>query len=152
LWRLRLHEGLPGGEVLPGFEDRQDLRRHVEYAIANDRQAFIEMRKVRVLYHDNCFDGVSSAAVFSRFYKGHIDPAAEIEYEGLTHKAGQHIGEDLFGPDENVIVDFKYAATDKLTWWFDHHESAFLSAQDEAHFRRDTSGHKFHDPGYKSCT
>src|SRR3989454_5335411 len=110
------------------------------------------MRKVKVLYHDNCFDGVSSAAVFSRFYKGHIDPAAEIEYEGLTHKAGQHIGEDLFGPDENVIVDFKYAATDKLTWWFDHHESAFLSAQDEAHFRRDTGGHKFHDPSYKSCT
>src|SRR5207248_4177090 len=110
------------------------------------------MQRVRVLYHDNCFDGVSSAAVFSRFYKGHIDPAAEIEYEGLTHKAGQHISEDLFGPGDNVIVDFKYAATDKLTWWFDHHESAFLSAQDEAHFRRDTSGHKFHDPNYKSCT
>ena len=110
------------------------------------------MKRVRVLYHDNCFDGVSSAAVFSRFYRGHIDPAAEIEYEGLTHKAGQQIGEDLFGPEENVIVDFKYAASDKLTWWFDHHESAFLSAQDEAHFRRDHSGHKFHDPSYKSCT
>src|SRR5205807_9417753 len=101
------------------------------------------MMKVKVLYHDNCFDGVSSAAVFSRFYKGHFDPGAVIEYEGLTHKAGQQIGEDLFGPGENVIVDFKYCASDKLTWWFDHHESAFLSAQDEAHFRRDTSGHKF---------
>src|SRR5881296_2786278 len=110
------------------------------------------MTKVKVLYHDNCFDGVSSAAVFSRFYKGHLDPGAVIEYEGLTHKAGQQISEDLFGPDENVIVDFKYCASDKLTWWFDHHESAFLSAQDEAHFRRDTSGHKFHDPSYKSCT
>ena len=30
------------------------------------------MKKVRVLYHDNCFDGVSSAAVFSRFYTGRI--------------------------------------------------------------------------------
>jgi len=110
------------------------------------------MKKVRVLYHDNCFDGVSSAAVFSRFYRAHIDADAEIEYEGLTHKAGQHIGEDQFGPGENVIVDFKYSASDKLTWWFDHHESAFLSPDDEAHFRRDHSGHKFHDPGYKSCT
>ena len=110
------------------------------------------MRKVKVLYHDNCFDGVSSAAVFSRFYRGRIDPAAEIVYEGLTHKAGQQITEDSFGPDENVIVDFKYCASDKLTWWFDHHESAFLSPQDEAHFRRDTGGHKFHDAGYKSCT
>jgi hypothetical protein len=110
------------------------------------------MRKVRVLYHDNCFDGVSSAAVFSRFYKAHIDPSAAIEYEGLTHKAGQQIGEDLFGPEENAIVDFKYCASDKLTWWFDHHQSAFLSAEDEEHFRRDTSGRKFHDPSYKSCT
>ena len=110
------------------------------------------MKRVRVLYHDNCFDGVSSAAVFSRFYKGHIDQTAEIEYEGLTHKAGQQISEELFGPDENVIVDFKYCASDRLTWWFDHHESAFLSVADEAHFRRDRSGHKFHDASYKSCT
>ena len=110
------------------------------------------MRKVRVLYHDNCFDGVSSAAVFSRFYRGHVDPSAEVEYEGLTHKAGQLIGDEQFGDGENAIVDFKYCASDKLTWWFDHHESAFLWQQDEAHFRRDTSGHKFHDAGYKSCT
>ena len=110
------------------------------------------MQKVRVLYHDNCFDGVSSAAVFSRFYKGHVDPSAVVEYEGLTHEAGQQIGNDLFGEGENVIVDFKYCASDKLTWWFDHHESTFLSSQDEAHFRRDTGGHKFHDPSYKSCT
>ena len=110
------------------------------------------MKKVRVLYHDNCFDGVSSAAVFSRFYKAHINADAVIEYEGLTHKAGQHIADEQFGDDDNVIVDFKYSASNKLTWWFDHHESAFLSAQDESHFRRDTSGHKFHDPSYKSCT
>jgi hypothetical protein len=107
---------------------------------------------MRVLYHDNCFDGVSSAAVFSRFYRSIVDPQAAIEYEGLTHKAGQSIGPDSFGPDENAIVDFKYSASEKLTWWFDHHESAFLSAQDEAHFRRDTSRRKFHDPTFKSCT
>src|SRR5437870_3149417 len=68
-----------------------------------------DMKKLRVLYHDNCFDGVSSAAVFSRFYKGHIDLAADIEYEGLTHKAGQHIADEQFGEDENAIVDFKYS-------------------------------------------
>jgi hypothetical protein len=108
--------------------------------------------KLRVLYHDNCFDGLASAAVFSSFYRACISPAVEIEYEGLTHKAGQHIGEDIFGPADNVIVDFKYSASDKLTWWFDHHESAFLSAADEAHFRVDKSGRKFHDPDFTSCT
>ena len=110
------------------------------------------MKIVRVLYHDNCFDGVSSAAVFSRFYNGYVDRNAVIEYEGLTHKAGQLIGEEQFGEGENVIVDFKYSASNKLTWWFDHHESAFLSPADEAHFRQDKGGKKFHDPNYKSCT
>ena len=110
------------------------------------------MKTIRVLYHDNCFDGVSSAAVFSRFYNAKVDSGAEIEYEGLTHKAGQRIDDELFGPGENVIVDFKYSATPKLSWWFDHHESAFLSPEDEKHFRADDSGRKFHDPSFKSCT
>jgi hypothetical protein len=110
------------------------------------------MKKLRVLYHDNCFDGLASAAVFSSFYRGKVAPGSEIEYEGLTHKAGQRIDENLFGNEENVIVDFKYSASDKLTWWFDHHQSAFLSDDDEDHFRQDRSGRKFHDPDFKSCT
>lgn len=109
-------------------------------------------KNLRVLYHDNCFDGLASAAVFSRFYSAVVAPGAEIEYEGLAHKAGQLINPELFGPADNVIVDFKYSASEKLTWWFDHHESAFLSEADEAHFRRDTSGRKFYDPDSRSCT
>jgi hypothetical protein len=58
----------------------------------------------------------------------------------------------MFDSDENAIVDFKYAASEKLTWWFDHHESAFLTPEDEAHFRADKSGKKFLDPTRKSCT
>jgi len=109
-------------------------------------------KNLRVLYHDNCFDGLASAAVFSSFYRGKPAPGAEIEYEGLAHKAGQLIDEGLFGSGENGIVDFKYSASERLTWWFDHHESAFLSEADEAHFRSDQSGRKFHDPTFKSCT
>ncbi len=58
----------------------------------------------------------------------------------------------MFDSDENAIVDFKYAASEKLTWWFDHHESAFLTPEDEAHFRADKSGKKFLDATRKSCT
>jgi hypothetical protein len=39
-----------------------------------------------------------------------------------------------------------------VTWWFDHHQSAFLSAADAEHFRRDTSGKKLFDPSFSSCT
>src|SRR5437588_11109830 len=58
----------------------------------------------------------------------------------------------MFDGDENAIVDFKYSPSDKLTWWFDHHQSAFLTPEDEAHFRADKSGKKFLDPTRKSCT
>src|SRR6185503_3846295 len=39
LRRLRLREGLPGGEILSRREDRPDLRGHVEPAAADDREA-----------------------------------------------------------------------------------------------------------------
>jgi hypothetical protein len=58
----------------------------------------------------------------------------------------------MFDGDENAIVDFKYSPSPKLTWWFDHHQSAFLTSEDEAHFRADKSGKKFLDPTRKSCT
>lgn len=108
--------------------------------------------KLRLLYHGHCFDGVASAATFSRFYQEKIHPEAEILYKGLLHRPGTLFDLEMFDGDENAIVDFKYAASERLTWWFDHHESAFLTPEDEAHFRADTSGTKFVDPTRKSCT
>ncbi|HEY3580215.1 MAG TPA: hypothetical protein VGK82_06705 [Pyrinomonadaceae bacterium] len=108
--------------------------------------------KLRLLYHGHCFDGVASAATFTRFYKERIHPEAEVNYTGLLHRPGNLFDHSMFDSDENAIVDFKYAASEKLTWWFDHHESAFLTPEDEAHFRADKSGKKFLDPTRKSCT
>jgi hypothetical protein len=70
----------------------------------------------------------------------------------MAHKASQVFDPSLFDGDENAIVDFKYSSDPRLTWWFDHHQSAFLSPEDAEHFRRDTSGRKLYDPDYKSCT
>jgi hypothetical protein len=109
--------------------------------------------KLRVLYHGHCFDGVASAATFTRFYLDRIHPNAEVGYGGLLHRPGNLLFEgNMFDGDENAIVDFKYSPSDKLTWWFDHHQSAFLTPEDEAHFRADKSGKKFLDPTRKSCT
>jgi hypothetical protein len=106
----------------------------------------------RVLYHDHCFDGAASAAYFSRFIAGAIHPDAEFRYTGMAHKASQMFEPGLFDGDENAIVDFKYCSDPRLTWWFDHHQSAFLNAADAEHFRQDKSGRKLYDPSYKSCT
>ncbi|HZJ43660.1 MAG TPA: hypothetical protein VFD63_07830, partial [Pyrinomonadaceae bacterium] len=108
--------------------------------------------RLRLLYHGHCFDGVASAATFTRFYKERIHPEAEVAYTGLLHRPGNLFDLTMFDSDENAIVDFKYAASEKLTWWFDHHESAFLTPEDEAHFRADKSGKKFLDATRKSCT
>ncbi len=108
--------------------------------------------KLRLLYHGHCFDGVASAATFTRFYKERIRTDADVRYRGLLHRPGTLFDLDMFDGDENAIVDFKYAASEKLTWWFDHHESAFLTPEDEAHFRADNSGKKFLDSTRKSCT
>lgn len=108
--------------------------------------------RVRVLHHDHCFDGAASAAFFSRFLQDTQYPDAEYLYTGLAHKATQIFEEELFDGDVNAIVDFKYATSPKLTWWFDHHQSAFLSPEDAEHFRHDTSGLKMYDPTFKSCT
>jgi hypothetical protein len=109
--------------------------------------------KLRVLYHGHCFDGVASAATFTRFYQERIHPDAEVQYAGLLHRPGNLLfDQEMFDGDENAIVDFKYSSSEKLTWWFDHHQSAFLTPADEAHFRTDSSGKKFLDPNRKSCT
>ena len=44
--------------------------------------------KLRLLYHGHCFDGVASAATFTRFYKERIHPEAEVSYGGLLHRPG----------------------------------------------------------------
>jgi len=113
--------------------------------------------QVRVFYHDKCFDGACSASLFTRFHRECIRPDAGYDYHGLVHRAGALFDESEFTGDENAIVDFKYSASPQITWWFDHHLSAFLTPQDHEHFlacQRDPqcAARKFFDPTYTSCT
>ena len=73
------------------------------------------------------------------------------------HRAGALFDESEFIGDENAIVDFKYSSSPKITWWFDHHLSAFLTPQDQQNFldyqkTEPPPGRKFFDPDYTSCT
>lgn len=108
--------------------------------------------RIRILYHDHCFDGAAAAAFFSRFIEGRFHPDAEFEYTGLAHKAGPLFEPGMFDGDENAIVDFKYSPDPRLTWWYDHHQSAFLSPEDAEHYQREKSDRKLFDPSFRSCT
>jgi len=81
------------------------------------------------------------------------------------HRAGALFDETAFVDGENAIVDFKYSASPRVTWWFDHHQSAFLTPADQQDFVARqamaaaaeasgirVAGGKFYDPAYVSCT
>jgi hypothetical protein len=108
--------------------------------------------RIRILYHDHCFDGAAAAAFFSRFVEERFHPGAEFAFTGLAHKANHLFDDSMFDGDQNAIVDFKYSPDPRLNWWFDHHQSAFLSAEDAEHFQREGSETKMYDPSFRSCT
>jgi hypothetical protein len=124
------------------------------FLLTDTRERFLRslMTRVRLCFHDRCFDGTASAAVFYRFYREHFDSTAEFGFTGMAHKAKQPWEPDLFDGNENVIVDFKFSNSPKLTWWFDHHQSAFLTAADAEQFRERPGKHMYYDPTFKSCT
>jgi hypothetical protein len=110
---------------------------------------------LQIGYHDHCFDGVASSATFLRFYRERVKPGLPLDriaFRGLAHRAGQLFDEEVFAGDENAVVDFRFTPDPRLTWWFDHHQSAFESPADEAAFHADSTGRKFWDPAAKSCT
>src|SRR6202046_4358967 len=111
----------------------------------------------RVFYHDKCFDGAGWASVFTRFHRECVKTASSFSYHGLVHRAGALFDERAFGDGDNAIVDFKYSASPKVTWWFDHHKSAFLTAEDQKNFEAGQANgsermRKFFNPNYVSCT
>ena len=117
----------------------------------------------RLFYHDRCFDGACSASLFTRFHRECIGTAASFDYQGLAHRAGPLFDEGwVQNGGEHAIVDFKYSPLPEITWWFDHHQSAFMTPEDEAHFRAGQAAadgtpgpqvlRHFFDPAYISCT
>jgi hypothetical protein len=111
----------------------------------------------RIFYHDKCFDGACSASLFTRFHRECVKTADQYSYHGLVHRAGALFDEEAFAGGENAIVDFKYSASPRLTWWFDHHQSAFLTPEDQKNFEAGQADgsqrmRKFFNPNYVSCT
>jgi hypothetical protein len=59
----------------------------------------------------------------------------------------------MLSGEENAILDYRYQASDRLGWYFDHHRTAFASDEDRAHFEAKRSTGRFHyDAAASSCT
>lgn len=107
---------------------------------------------VHVLHHARCFDGAASAALFCAFFRRHRDAQARFVLLPKAHAPGDPFDSADFEADEVACVDFRYSRDPRLTWWFDHHRSAFAHPGQREHFEADQSGRKFYDPQAPSCT
>jgi hypothetical protein len=120
-------------------------------------------RRVVVATHGHCFDGLCSAVMFTRLLR-HVMPheALSFSYHAAGYDPGQNgVDPALLTGDVNAILDFRFTSTPKLTWYFDHHVSAFVTGADRADYESrvheteavgPSTRRMFHDGSYTSCT
>lgn len=111
------------------------------------------MNKVVVATHGHCFDGLASAVMFTRLL-GEIGGTRSLSYRACGYGFGQQRADaKVLSGDENAILDYRFTASPNLTWYFDHHRTAFQHAEDRQVFEHQKAGGRyFYDPDYTSCT
>lgn len=110
--------------------------------------------ELQILYHGNCFDGVVSSAIFTRFYLERVDPDAKVVHRAMAHGQGDPYGGDhdaVFRAEANAVLDFRYSPSARLTWWCDHHVSTFIRPEHQQHFESHPDPHHCFDPKAASC-
>ena len=86
-------------------------------------------RLLKVFFHDACFDGTTSAALFAAFYRQVIDKDVELRPVGMIHRDGNPFEGVPLDADDHACVDFRFCADTRMRWWFDHHPTAFQPAE-----------------------
>ncbi|MGE0868778.1 MAG: phosphoesterase [Kofleriaceae bacterium] len=108
-------------------------------------------RVLKIFFHDACFDGTTSAAVFSAFYRAVIDKDVDIRAVGMIHKDGDPFVDVPLDADDHACVDFRFCANPKMRWWFDHHATAFQPESLRDVFDNQRQPTWFYDPVAPSC-
>lgn len=105
--------------------------------------------------HGHCFDGLASAVTFTHLLR-QLRPEAKLTYRACGYGPNQQKPDArLLVGEENAILDYRFYDVPRLTWYFDHHRTAFATPQDEAAFRelQASSPDRFvFNPEYTSCT
>lgn len=113
-------------------------------------------KRVVVATHGHCFDGMASAVLFTRLIR-HVDPEVmSLGYRTMGYGPGQNgVDAKVMDGDENAILDYRFSPSEKLSWYFDHHVSAFPGADDRSTFEARAEAQPdrfFHNGTYGSCT
>jgi hypothetical protein len=105
---------------------------------------------VKVFFHDACFDGTASAAMFAGFYRART-PGARFAPVGVSHKLGDPFEGIPIDGDDNACVDFRYTDHPRMRWWFDHHATAFQPDHLREHYLARVDDRTAFEPGAPSC-
>jgi hypothetical protein len=117
----------------------------------------MSMRNVVVATHGYCFDGLCSAVMFTRLLR-HVRPGEPLAftYRGMGYGPGSNgVDPAALTGDDNAILDFRFSRSPKVSWYFDHHVSAFPTKEDRDEFDAKAGASEptfFHDGAYGSCT
>jgi hypothetical protein len=117
-----------------------------------------EMTTLTVATHGHCFDGLCSAVAFTHLQRA-LRSDLVFDYFGAGYGPGQNgVDPGRLRGEENAILDFRFSRSEKVTWYFDHHISAFAAPEDRAAYEAHVASHEgkarrmFHDGAYGSCT
>jgi hypothetical protein len=107
---------------------------------------------LKVFFHDRCFDGTASAALFARFHREAIAPGSRLVPVGMHHTDGDPFAGVAIDGDDNACVDFRWTPSPRLRWWFDHHRTAFQPPDLRAAYDARASATQWFAPEAPSCT
>ena len=108
-------------------------------------------RVLKIFFHDACFDGTTSAALFAAFYRDVIDREAAVRPLGMIHRDGNPFEGIPLDADDHACVDFRFCADARMRWWFDHHPTAFQPESLRQVYEGAHSPTWFFDPKAPSC-
>ena len=106
------------------------------------------MEQIRNLhFHAPCFDGLVSAVLAADFLEGRW-PGLRVRLQGVNYDRQERwLTTPL--PHDSAVVDFLYHPDARF--WADHHQSAFVTGDAEAHFRGRPSPWLCYDGDAPSC-
>ena len=101
--------------------------------------------------HGHCFDGLVSAALFTDLIRQQ-DGNTDFSYRALGY--GPTSPKVDFSSERNALLDYRYIPDKALTYYLDHHPTAFSTAEEREHFEsrhREDPFRFVHDSTAPSC-
>ncbi|HEY5923246.1 MAG TPA: hypothetical protein VIV11_16315 [Kofleriaceae bacterium] len=106
---------------------------------------------LKIFFHDACFDGTTSAALFAAFYRDAITKGVDVRPVGMIHRDGNPFEGVPLDADDHACVDFRFCADPRMRWWFDHHPTAFQPPSLREVYENEHQPTWFFDPSSPSC-